>query len=51
MGAEREKLVTGQENGPDCLRRFFPKVGPLINSEYKINISKLKITDYGNIFV
>lgn len=33
----------------DCLRRFLPKIGPLINPEYEIDISNLKICDYGNI--
>lgn len=33
----------------DSLRRFFMKVGPLNNPEYEIDISNLKITDYGNI--
>ena len=28
----------GEENAPCCLRRFFPKVGPLINPEFDIDI-------------
>ena len=35
----------------DCLRRFFQKSGPIINSEFKINIEKLNISDYGNIYI
>lgn len=33
------------------MRRFIPKVGPLINEEYNINIENLNITDYGNIVI
>ena len=49
LGSMREKIQSGSEYGPDCLRRFFQTNGPLINHEYNINISKMKISDYGNI--
>lgn len=39
----------GEDLGPCCLRRFYPKVGPLVNAEYDIDISKLKVTDIGNL--
>lgn len=39
----------GTELGPDCLRRFIPKIGPIINPELQIDISSIKISDYGNI--
>jgi arginase family enzyme len=39
----------GEDNGPCCLRRFFPKVGPLVNPEYGIDIRDVRVTDYGNI--
>jgi formiminoglutamase len=39
----------GCEYGPDCLRRFLPKLGPLINAEYLISIYDLKVSDSGNI--
>ena len=51
IGAKREERPCGQENGPDCLRRFLPKAGPVINNEYEINIENLKVKDYGNIFI
>jgi len=41
----------GEDNGPCCVRRFFPKVGPLANPEYGISIKHLNVTDYGNISV
>lgn len=47
--ALRMRRKGGEENGPCCLRRFYGKVGPLMNSEYQIDISNLNITDYGNI--
>lgn len=33
-GAKRENVRIGQDHGPDCLRRFLPKIGPLKNVEY-----------------
>ena len=39
----------GEDNGPCCLRRFFGKVGPIINSEFKIDISNVKVSDFGNV--
>lgn len=39
----------GLENGPDCLRRFLPKLGALYNAEYDICLEKLNFKDYGNI--
>lgn len=41
----------GEDNGPCCLRRFYPKVGPIVNPEFQIDISSIKISDYGNIMV
>ncbi|EGR28902.1 hypothetical protein IMG5_166960 [Ichthyophthirius multifiliis] len=51
IGAKREKIQQGQEDGPDCLRRFLNKVGSIVNYEYQIDISNLKISDYGNIYI
>jgi len=28
----------GEDNGPCCLRRFFAKVGTIVNAEYSISI-------------
>ena len=39
----------GAELGPDCVRRFLPKIGPVINAELNISLAALKLTDYGNI--
>jgi hypothetical protein len=39
----------GEDNGPCCLRRFFGRVGPIVNPEHGISIQKLNVTDYGNI--
>ncbi len=39
----------GEDNGPCCLRRFYPKVGPLNNPEFGISIRELKVGDIGNI--
>lgn len=47
--AKRAEQKTGQDHGPCCLRRFFPKVGPLTNPEYQVDISKIAVTDMGNI--
>jgi arginase family enzyme len=33
------------------LRRFFVKVGPLKNAEYETDISNLRVSDYGNIYL
>lgn len=41
----------GEDNGPCCLRRFYPKVGTLINPEYSIDITGLKVSDMGNITI
>ena len=41
----------GEDNGPCCLRRFIPKVGPVFNSEYQIDMSKVNVSDMGNIKV
>jgi formiminoglutamase len=47
--ARRCARKAGQENGPCCVRRFWGKVGPLVNAEYGLDISKLRVTDMGNI--
>ena len=39
----------GAELGPDCVRRFLPKIGPVLNTELNISLAGLKLTDYGNI--
>lgn len=39
----------GSELGPDCLRRFIPKIGPIINCELEVNLNNIKLSDYGNI--
>lgn len=39
----------GAELGPDCLRRFIPKTGPIVNCELGIDLSDFTISDYGNI--
>lgn len=51
QAAKRVDLKGGIENGPCCLRRFYPKVGPLVNAEYEVDISKLNVTDMGNVEV
>jgi len=48
-GASRCGLKAGQELGPDCMRRFLPKSGPVINPETKIDVREIGISDYGNI--
>lgn len=40
---------SGIDNGPDCLRRFLPKLGAIYNAEYDVCLENLKIKDYGNI--
>lgn len=39
----------GSELGPDCLRRFIPRLGPIVNRELNIDLHLFKISDYGNI--
>ncbi|CAG9317388.1 unnamed protein product [Blepharisma stoltei] len=39
----------GGDYGPDSLRRFIPKIGPLINPELNISLEGFLISDYGNI--
>ena len=36
FGYSRARSINkgGEENGPCCLHRFWPKVGPLVNPEY-----------------
>ena len=51
IGSRRVFLPSGHENGPDCLRRFFNRIGPLINPETQINLSSLEIRHYGNITI
>lgn len=50
-GNKRSQLPQGQDHGPDCLRRFLPKIGPLINSEYRVDIGRISLSDYGNIYI
>lgn len=45
----REGKKEGEDDGPCCLRRFFGRVGPLVNPEYGISIEKVRLSDYGNI--
>eukprot|EP01016_Furgasonia_blochmanni_P044539 TRINITY_DN6191_c0_g1_i8.p3 TRINITY_DN6191_c0_g1~~TRINITY_DN6191_c0_g1_i8.p3 ORF type:complete len:175 (-),score=32.58 TRINITY_DN6191_c0_g1_i8:876-1340(-) len=51
IGAKRLQKQAGQDHGPDCFRRFWPKSGPVYNAEYDLDLTKLKIRDYGNIEV
>lgn len=39
----------GEDNGPCCLRRFFGRVGPIVNPEYGVSLEQVKLSDYGNI--
>jgi formiminoglutamase len=39
----------GSELGPDCIRRFIPNIGPIVNCELGIDLKDFKIGDYGNI--
>ena len=48
-GVMRNGGRRGAELGPDCLRRFIPKIGPLVNAELNISLENLTISDYGNI--
>lgn len=48
-GVVRNGGRRGAELGPDCLRRFLPGAGPLVNPELNISIADLVISDYGNI--
>lgn len=41
----------GEDNGPCCLRRFYGKVGTLVNPEFGIDIRGLNVSDYGNVGV
>lgn len=51
LGAKRENIRIGQDHGPDSLRRFLQRIGPIRNAEYSRDISHIKISDYGNILV
>lgn len=48
-GSIRSGGRRGSELGPDCLRRFLPKAGPVQNIELNIDLSSLVVSDYGNI--
>jgi formiminoglutamase len=50
-GSIRSGYRRGAELGPDCLRRFLPKVGPVLNLELKVDLTGLTVSDYGNIDV
>ncbi|CAK77363.1 unnamed protein product (macronuclear) [Paramecium tetraurelia] len=51
IGAKRDNVRIGQDHGPDSLRRFLPRIGPLRNAEYMKDISNFIVSDYGNIHV
>ena len=51
IGAKRNNQFHGQSNGPDCFRRFLSKTSSIYNPELDIDISELKIRDYGNIAI
>lgn len=52
IGTKRAGIpCSGLENGPDCLRRFLPKLGPLINPEQNLSIQSLRLKDYGNLII
>lgn len=48
-GARRAGFRNGANYGPDSFRRFLPSAGFLYNPEYDLDLSTLKICDYGNI--
>lgn len=48
-GARRAGFRNGANYGPDSFRRFLPSSGFLYNVEYEVDLSSLKICDYGNI--
>ncbi|OMJ76380.1 hypothetical protein SteCoe_24281 [Stentor coeruleus] len=48
-GVQRNGGRPGTSKGPSCLRNYLPKIGPLVNPEYSIDISCLKISDSGDI--
>lgn len=48
-GVTRNLGRRGGDYGPDSLRRFIPKIGPIVNPELGISLENFVISDYGNI--
>lgn len=50
-GVRRNSGRVGAKFGPACLRKILPKIGPLVNPEFKIDIQNLHLIDRGNITI
>lgn len=48
-GVKRNNGRPGAKFGPSCVRKILPKLGPLVNPEYNIDIRKLHFLDQGNV--
>eukprot|EP00005_Dracoamoeba_jomungandri_P013979 CAMPEP_0174274636 /NCGR_PEP_ID=MMETSP0439-20130205/58699_1 /TAXON_ID=0 /ORGANISM="Stereomyxa ramosa, Strain Chinc5" /LENGTH=297 /DNA_ID=CAMNT_0015366531 /DNA_START=143 /DNA_END=1033 /DNA_ORIENTATION=+ len=48
-GVKRNGGRPGAKNGPNTLRRLMQRVGTVINPSYGVDISTIRVSDYGNI--
>jgi len=51
IGVVRNNGRPGAKRGPDAVRGRLPKLGPLINAEFNIDLRHLSLVDRGNIEV
>ena len=49
IGVERNNGRVGSKNGPDCIRKLFKKMGPVVNPELDIDLSIIHLEDYGDV--
>jgi len=50
-GVKRNNGRVGAKFGPSCVRKILPKLGPLINPEFNIDLRNIHLEDRGNIDV
>jgi len=48
-GVKRNNGRVGSKFGPTCLRKLLPKLGPLVNPEFKTDIRNIYLVDEGNV--
>lgn len=48
-GVARNGGIIGAKGGPDALRQILPKIGPVVNPEFMIDIRCIELKDAGNV--
>ena len=49
QGVKRNNGRVGAKFGPSCVRKILPKLGPLRNPEFDVDLNNIHLKDHGNV--